>query len=154
MRCHYIGLLAGILFVFSLTACSQPMTIAESVGQLKVGVVDMGNGVCRQFPSGLMWQIEASKSVATGEEANAYVHDLQLGGFEDWRLPTREECLDLSELLLMKKGDCPIKIKKGHWVQGRRDKVKPGHWEDYPLCGGSEFRWVKTKQGSVWAVRP
>jgi len=104
----------------------------------------MGNGVCQQLPTGLMWQIEKSKIISDWQDADEYANKLQLGGFDDWRLPTRDECFKLSYLLLMKKGDCSIKIKKG----------KSGFWDDYPLCGGPELRWIKTKEASVRAVRP
>lgn len=106
----------------------------------------MGNGVCRQLPAGLMWQIDKSEMISNWQEAEEYADRLELGGFDDWRLPTRNECFRLSNLLLMKKGDCPIKIKKGQWVTETK-KVKSGFWEDYPLCGGPEFRWIKTKGG-------
>ena len=43
------------------------------------------------------------------QEADEYVKKLQLAGFDEWYLPTRDEYLFLSELLLMKKGDYPIK---------------------------------------------
>lgn len=152
---YFILLLAGFLFVSTFNSCSKPLaTGADGIIKQKVFLEDMGNGVCRQLPSGLMWQIKESKKIPTWEEADEYVNRLQLVEFDDWRLPTRDECLFLSELLLMKKGDCPIKIKGGHWVNGHWNKAKSGHWEDYPLCGGPEFRWIKSKEGSVRAVRP
>ncbi len=91
--------------------------------------------------------------ISTKEETDEYADKLQLGGFDDWRLPNRDECLMLSELLLTNKEDCPITIEKGHWVNDN-NKHKPGFWDDYPLCGGPEFRWVKSKEGFVRAVRP
>jgi uncharacterized protein DUF1566 len=151
---YSILLLAGLLSVSTLSSCSKPVaTEADGVSKGEVFLEDMGNGVCRQLPSGLMWQIERSKKFSTWEEANEYVNRLELGGYNDWRLPTRNECLTFSELLLIKKGDCSIKIKKSHWISDNK-KRKPGFWDEYPLCGGSEFRWVKSKEGFVRAVRP
>lgn len=142
---------AGCLF--SLTSCSKSTpNLDEPVSGKEISLMNMGNGVCRQLPSGLMWQIQESKKFSTWNEANEYVSTLKLGGFDDWRLPTRDECLTLTELLELKIGDCPIKIKKGHWISNN-DKGESGYWEDYPLCGGSEFRWVKEKKGSVRGVR-
>ncbi|MBU0962009.1 MAG: DUF1566 domain-containing protein [Proteobacteria bacterium] len=139
---------------FSLSSCHKSTATADrTVSSKEMLLKDMGNGVCRQLPSGLMWQIKESQKFSTWNEANEYVNTLKLGGFDDWRLPTRDECLNLSELLEMKKGDCPIKIKAGHWVSNK-NKGESGYWEDYPLCGGSEFRWVKDKKGSVRGVRP
>ena len=155
MSRYIMLLLAGFVSVFTLNSCATPKTQeGDAVTSGNVVLEDLGNGVCRQFPSGLMWQIKKSKKIPTWEEANEYANRLELGGFDDWRLPTRDECLFLSELLLMKKGDCPIKNKGGHWVNVHWSSGKSGHWEDYPLCGGPEFRWVNNKEGSVRAVRP
>lgn len=153
--CRYaLFFLLAVAAVFSLSSCAeQPEPGGGSVSREAVLLKDLGNGMCRQLPSGLMWQIEESRKFSTWSEANEYVNALQLGGFDDWRLPTRLECLDLAELLLMKQGDCPISFKRGHWTS-HRDKPKAGYWDDYPLCGGSELRWVKEKKGSVRAVRP
>ena len=155
MSRYIMLLLAGFVFVFTLYSCAIPKTQeADTVTSGNVILEDLGNGVCRQLPSGLMWQIKKSKKITTWEEAHDYANRLELGGFADWRLPTPDECLFLSELLFMKKGNCPIKIKGGHWVNGHWSKGKSGHWEDYPLCGGPEFHWVNSKEGSVRAVRP
>ncbi len=152
-RCSILFIL-GAACVTNLASCSKPMTTDDdSVLRKEVLLKDMGNGVCRQLPSGLMWQIKESQKFSTWNEANDYVKGLKLGGFDDWRLPTREECLNFSELLEMKKGDCPIKFKRAHWISNN-NRHKSGYWEDYPLCGGSEFRWVKGKKGTVRAVRP
>jgi len=115
-------------------------------------LTDMGNGTCLQLPSGLLWQMKKSHVFSTWNEANEYITTLKLAGFGDWRLPTRDECLSLLEVLEMKKGNCPITIKRGHWIRNN-EKAESGYWEDYPLCGGSEFRWVREKKGSVRGVR-
>lgn len=153
--CRYaLFFLLAAAVICSLSSCARhPETGDGSASREEVLLRDIGNGMCRQLPSGLMWQVEDSQTFSSWNEANAYVNALQLGGFDDWRLPTRLECLDLAELLLMKQGDCPISFKRGHWVS-HRDKLKAGYWDDYPLCGGSEVRWVKEKKGSVRAVRP
>ena len=137
---YHIFLLVGVIAVLTLSSCAKSVqTGSEGLARERVVLEDMGNGVCRQFPSGLMWQMKKSRKISTWEEANAYVNTLQLGGFDDWRLPTPEEILDLAELLDIKKGACSIKIKRGLWVNGDKSKGNIGHWEDYPLCAGSEF---------------
>lgn len=151
--CSLLVMLWGAT-AFILASCTTTVTTEDgSVVQKKVFLEDMGNGMCRQLPAGLIWQVKESRKIATLDEANEYVNSLQLGGFDDWRLPTRAECLTFSELLEFKKGNCPIKFKRAHWVSNHK-KNQPGYWEDYPLCGGSEFRWIKGTQGSVRAVRP
>ena len=147
-------LLAALITVSALCSCVKTVeTGRDGTPQQEVLLQDMGNGICQQLPTGLMWQQKTSKTFATLEEAEEYVNNLKLGGFDDWRLPTRNESLMLSELLLMKKGDCRIKTKRSHWVLDS-DKLKIGYWEDYPLCGGPEFRWVDGSQGAVRAIRP
>jgi len=151
---YTVFFLLTVAAVFSISSCAEhPKAGDGSASREEVLLKDLGNGMCRQLPSGLMWQIEESRKFSTWNEASEYVTALQLGGFDDWRLPTRQECLDLAELLLMKQGDCPITFKRGHWLS-HQDKHKAGYWDDYPLCGGSELRWVKEKKGSVRAVRP
>lgn len=145
----------GVICTFTLSSCGNPTSTEgeRSISTKTTALANMGNGTCRQSGAGLMWQIEEKRRFQTPKEAREYVESLQLGGYDDWRLPTRSECLNLSELLQLKKGDCPINFKRAHWVSdNKRDKA--GYWEDYPLCGGSEFRWNKGKEGSVRAVRP
>jgi hypothetical protein len=150
---YFLFLLATILFS-TLNSCAKPVgTETDGVSRHKVFLKDIGNGVCQQLPIGLMWQIEKSKMIFNWQEADESANQLKLDGFDDWRLPTRDEYLTLYKLLLMKKGDCSIKIRKGHWVTENK-KVRSGFWDDEPLCGGPEFRWIKTKEGSVRAVRP
>lgn len=149
----FLPFVLGGGLILCVTACSNVTTKDGAVLQAEVLLEDMGNGICRQYPSGVMWQIDESRKFSTWNEANAYVESLQLGGFDDWRLPTRDECFSLAELLDIEKGVCPIKFKRAHWVTHRK-KNKAGYWEDYPLCGGSEYRWVKGQEGAVRAVRP
>lgn len=147
--------LAGAAMIVSLGSCAKSVTTeGDTTSRQGVSLKDMGNGICR-LPSGLMWQIQKSQKFSTWDEADNYVSSLGLGGFDDWRLPSREESLDLAEILEIKKGACAIKFKSSHWVSNSNNKNPlPGYWEDYPLCGGSDFRWVKGKRGRVRAVRP
>ena len=151
---YSILFILGLGCAFNLTSCTNSVTTGDdSAPRENLVLEDMGNGMCRQLPSGLLWQIKESPEFSTWDEANEYVTSLQLGGYDDWRLPTREECLFLSELLEIKKGTCPIKFRRAHWISTKHNG-KSGYWDDYPLCGGSEFRWVRGKEGSVRAVRP
>lgn len=145
--------LLGWALILCISSCNNPATSDGTILQTEVLLENMGNGICRQYPSGLMWQINESQKFSTWDEASAYVDSLQFGGFDDWRLPTRDECLSFAELLDIEKGICPVKFKRAHWVSHRK-KITSGYWEDYPLCGGSEYRWVKGNEGSVRAVRP
>lgn len=152
--CRFFVLLMTAIILSTLYSCAKPVeTEVDNISLHTVFLKDLGNGVCHQLPSGLMWQIDTSENFFNFQDAREYANKLELGGFNDWRLPTRDECFTLSTLLFMKKGNCPIKIKKGHWVTENR-KGKSGFWDDYPLCGGPEFHWIKTTNGYVRAVRP
>jgi hypothetical protein len=149
----FLFMLGGALVLF-MSSCTNPATKNDGTApQTGMLLEYMENGICRQYPSGLMWQVNESQKFSNRDEASAYVDSLQFGGFDDWRLPTRDECLSFAELLDMEKGICPVKFKRAHWVSHRK-KIMSGYWEEYPLCGGSEYRWVKGNEGSVRAVRP
>ncbi len=108
MSRYIILLLAGFVSVFILNSCATPETQkTDAVTTTKVVLKDLGNGICHQLPTGLMWQIKKSMMISTQEKADEYAKRLQLAGFDDWRLPTRDVCLFLSELLVMKKGVPP-----------------------------------------------
>ncbi|MEN8191104.1 MAG: DUF1566 domain-containing protein, partial [Thermodesulfobacteriota bacterium] len=130
-------LLSMCVLAATLSGCADSGTTGgTSLSGKQLVLEDLGNGVCSYHPSGLMWQIEPSKKISTLKEALEYVNSLELAGFTDWRLPTRDECLNLAELIDMKKGNCSMKIDRAHWVQDRKNG-KAGYWDDYPLCGGS-----------------
>ena len=117
--------------------------------------VDLGNGICQQTNNGLMWQVDKSQQYSTWQEARRYAEMLDLGGFTDWRLPTRDEIYMLhytSEL----RGDteCMMKLAGSILSTALGQEANAGRWESYPLCGGNEYKYVKTDKGFVRAVRP
>lgn len=137
-----------------LSSCSR-IDKADSGGAYhgKRYLENMGNGVCRQHPEGLMWQAGRSQKFSSWDDANRYVKSLELGGFDDWRLPTPDECLKLSQLLETKKGDCPMETGGNHWVQ-KSMNIEAGQWESNVYCDGPLYRWTNDKKGTVKAVRP
>jgi hypothetical protein len=149
-----ILLIATISLVLCLSSCTKTMeTDAAGSYQGKEYLENMGNGICRQHPSGLMWQAGRSQNFSNWEDANQYVMSLNLGGFEDWRLPSPDECLRLSQLIQMKKSDCPMETGGNHWVSKTKN-IEAGQWESNVFCDGPEFRWTNDKNGTVKAVRP
>lgn len=152
---NYCMLLIATIGLFMLLPSCSKTTQNDSGGnyQGQDFLEDMGDGICRQHPSGLMWQAAKSQNFSNWEDANQYVESLSLGGFDDWRMPTPDECLRLSKLIQLKKSNCPIETGGNHWVS-KSDKIEAGQWESNVLCDGPVFRWTKDKKGTVKAVRP
>jgi len=116
---------------------------------------DLGNGICRQTNNGLMWQMDKSPRYSTWQEAKKYAETLNLGGYTDWRLPTKDELYMLHYIsALPGDADCMMKLSCSFWSGNAGQEANAGRWESYPLCGGNEFKYVKAEQGFVRAVRP
>jgi hypothetical protein len=142
-----------LAFLFVLLLCHGCTSKSSTSNpQNNAKLVDTGKGVCRQ-DNGLLWQVGRSGEFSTFEEAREYVKNMELGGYNDWRLPTKDELYTLCDLFEQKlAGDCPMKPKGSYW--SKNGKEKAGEWEAYPLCGGHELRYIKSKSGRVRAVRP
>jgi hypothetical protein len=82
MRRYGIALLTAALFF--IIAVEQP----ESANRFK----DNKNGTLTDIVSGLMWvKAPDSEAVIVWQEAVSYSKKSEIGGFKDWRLPTKEE---------------------------------------------------------------
>ncbi|HRI64773.1 MAG TPA: DUF1566 domain-containing protein [Polyangium sp.] len=57
--------------------------------------VDAEKGVVLDKVTKLMWQREISPSGTNWIQAKTYCNDLELGGYDDWRLPTRIELVSI-----------------------------------------------------------
>ena len=137
-----------IFFIFQGCASNSPNITQQNNAKL----VDLGNGTCRQS-NGLIWQTERSGKFSSFEEAEKYVKNLDLAGYSDWRFPTKDELFSLCNLFELKlAGDCPMKSKGSYW--SKNGKGEGGEWHAYPLCGGSDLVYLKSKTGRVRAVRP
>ena len=58
-------------------------------------LVDNGNGTVTDTGTGLIWQQDGSGSVMAWEAALVYCENLELGGYDDWRLPSKNELRSL-----------------------------------------------------------
>ncbi|MEX1312088.1 MAG: DUF1566 domain-containing protein [Candidatus Sulfomarinibacteraceae bacterium] len=54
-------------------------------------LVDNGDGTVTDLATGLVWQQSDSGAGMSWEEALAYAEDLELAGYDDWRLPNAKE---------------------------------------------------------------
>lgn len=152
MKILHFFLIIGVLSLLCQEGYASPPS-PESRQQGKGSLADLGNGICQQN-NGLMWQVESTGTISGGQEALDYARNLTLGNHGDWRLPSKEELYELCQIFEMKHaGDCPIKLKGSYWWSANGE-LHAGEWEAYPLCGGSELKYLKSKSGRVRAVRP
>lgn len=112
--------------------------------------------VCREVVTNKMWQFTKEGPFPSLEIAKRYAAELELGGYDDWRLPTKAELFDLFYLHYWKSdGNCVMNHKGEFWAISGNQESSLGHWEDDLLCG-PEFKFVDShkEDGFVRAVRP
>jgi hypothetical protein len=80
-----------LLLTVLFTICFFYLTIVP----LHASYVDIGNGTVTDISTGLMWQQAAPANGMTWQQALAYCEGLSLGGYTDWRLPTKKELISL-----------------------------------------------------------
>jgi hypothetical protein len=139
-------LISLFLFVpIMLSACTQssPLMCKKS------------EGVCQNLSTNMIWYIEKSNKFTSLEDAQKYVDQLEVENYKDWRLPTYNEWYTLLNIIdLKKQGDCSLALRGNYWLLDESGKGMSGFFDRYPLCGGSEFKFVNKKNGTVIAVRP
>ena len=157
MNSQFVRIIIALLTSFIMFAgCSEKnhdpkLSEPQKQGRLKA----LGNTICQQTTSGIMWQVEKSPLLSTWEDAKQYADSLDLGGNTDWRLPTTDELYIQHDIFEQKdNADCNM-IRKGfYWCGESKKKASIGKWESYPLFGGDEYEFIKGKSGYVRAVRP
>ena len=147
--------LMALSFLFFSNGCASKERTDSSMGDTDGVFQDKGQGVCLDVNSGIMWQVERGGKFSSLQEAKQYAENLQLGGHDDWRLPTKTELNDLHFVFYWKKnGNCNLKHTGEYWILNE-GKSSLGHWETYILCEPN-FKYVKSlgTKGYVRAVRP
>lgn len=115
-----------------------------------------GTEICEEIKSGKMWQKGKGGPFFTLQAAEQYAADLQLGGHNDWRLPSKEELFELYHIFFWKKNNsCDLNQNGEFWSVAKDGRSSLGHWETYLLCD-PEFNYVKSLKtsGYVRAIRP
>ena len=148
--CITIGLLIGC-------GCTprQNGTGPYSSGEIGLQLIK-GNKYCREITSETMWQIEKEGKFSSLQEADRYAVSLELGGYDDWRLPTKSELYKLFYIFYRNKNnDCTMNVSGDFWITLKNQEATLGHWEVYHLCG-PEFKFVESIKGKgyVRAIRP
>jgi len=115
---------------------------------------NLGNGICLDTSTGLMWQIGHSRRFGDHDKVEQYLTSLSLGGYSDWRLPTILESKGL-RLLIDIHGNAACGIEKPmarYWMVDPKKGMLPVRLELESFCRGIYSRSVG-KRGYVRAVR-
>ena len=115
---------------------------------------NLGNGICLDKATGLMWQIDKGKRFSDAGEAEKYVAAARLGGYDDWRLPTTRESCELRGLIAIQgNDDCKFfKLKSKYWLIDEKKGLVPARLELECFCRGDYDLVVKDK-GYIRLVR-
>lgn len=125
-------------------------------GQDAGAMAAKGSDICLDVRSGKFWQVERQGPFSSHQEATRYVHNLQLAGYADWRLPTTSELFYLYYTFFWKKnGTCSLNLEGEYWSTDNKGQISLGHWETFILCD-PEFKYVDSlrAEGFVRAIRP
>ena len=112
--------------------------------------------ICYEAHTNKMWQFVKEGPFFSLEEAERYVNELRLGGYGDWRLPTKSEFFNLFYMHYWDNdGNCEMNHYGEFWMVSKNREPSLGHWEDYLLCGPN-FKFVDAikERGFVRAIRP
>lgn len=138
--------------LLALTSCSGTLVdLSPSAPQS-----DTEPGIVHSKQFDLMWQRSRSESFSTAEEAKEYAETLSLGGFTDWRLPTKGESHNLYFSLdfgKVKPKDLGMETEGAFWIQTEEGEVKPGEWDGGETCCIVRT-FLEAGNGRVRAVRP
>ena len=147
-------ILTGIL-VITLTVQASLLAADSVASQQEVDgrLLDLGNGTCQDVKTGQIWQQGTSPKIRTLDKAHAYVKTLNLGGNNDWRLPTVNELYDLHLTVdLHENGNCTLKSEGSYWSDEPDNKGRVGAWEMDDNCD-PERQYTPKKAGRIRAVR-
>lgn len=70
----------------------------ENRAEAKSRFIDNGNGTVTDTVAGLQWQKEDDGIERNYKNAQRCIKELRLAGYDDWRLPGKEELMELAEL--------------------------------------------------------
>jgi hypothetical protein len=147
-------IVAGILFIgLASGACSQKMKPAERQQVAEGRLLKLDKGICHDTLTGQMWQQRSSKRIKSLEDANTYVKNLNLGGYNDWRLPTVAELYELHLAFdLQNNGNCELKSEGNYWSNEPDMEGRVGAWEMDDNCD-PERQYAPKDTGRVRVIR-
>lgn len=153
----YLTIYFFIAYALILNGCVAQQDVADSNDETKSGLfLAEGEMICHDVSTNKMWLFVKEGPFSSLDEAERYAADLRLGGYGDWRLPTKLEFFDLFYIHYWKNdGTCVMNHKGEFRMVSKNQEPSLGHWEDYLLCG-PEFKFVESikQDGFVRAIRP
>lgn len=135
-----------------LTFCF--LLLLNNANARSVQLVDVGNGIYKDTKTGLMWEVKKSHRFSSMEEVDNYLKGLKLGGFNDWRLPTKHERWELLHVFLLdRNGKCKLKrLNSPYWTTKTEKGTLPIRLEIDCYCRDDEIISYASS-GYVRAVR-
>lgn len=149
MKKHFLVLGGVVLTVLVMGLITHAMAADQQF-------VNLGNGICQDSETGLMWQLDKSRRpIASEAKARQYIRDLKLGEFTDWRLPTMAERWKLTQNveLYRNTGPCDfVHFEKAYWTTATENGTEPLKLGLTCICQGDEEIDL-VKKGYVRVVR-
>lgn len=93
------------------------------------------NGTITDNVTGLMWQKEDDNNMRTFDEAVTYCESLTLGGYSDWRLPSRKELITIVDYSIANPGPA---INATYF----QNTNAAGYWTSTAYAGSASYAWV------------
>lgn len=144
-------------FVICIFLCSALSACAGNNSSLSNDILtNKGDGTILSEKFQLQWQQDKSKRFASAKDVQEYVDKLNLGGYTDWRIPTKAESHNLFFSMDFGKSnakDMEMKMDGSMWVIMDDGKLQAGAWDAGETCCIVRT-FKKDSKGGVRAVRP
>jgi hypothetical protein len=102
----------------------------ENRTQAKSRFIDNRDGTVTDTLTALQWQKEDDGIERNYEDARRYAKDLRLAGYNDWRLPRKEELMELAQLEHRTlKQVFPNTKPDAYWAETSREEL---YWAQNP----------------------
>ena len=145
------NLVIAIILAASLSACAGiNKSLSNDI------LINKGDGTIISEKFQLQWQQDISKRFTNTVDAEEYVNNLTLGGYSDWRIPTKAESHNLFFSMDFGKSnakDMDMKMDGSMWVVLENGQLQAGAWDAGETCCIVRT-FKKDSKGGVRAVRP
>lgn len=133
----------------------------ENPTRTKSRFIDNGDGTVTDTLTGLQWQKEDDGIERNYKDAQRYTKELRLAGYDDWRLPRKEESIELAEFgyKALKQVFPNIKAER-YWAKTTREELywaqnpdKIAYTVDFGINYGADVTYFRSYEYYVRAVR-